>query len=457
VIEAMGAAAAAISPAAGGPATIGLAGSLAVVVFDFDPVVTFLGVSLRWQILAVAATILLALLLAAAIAIAADRRRAAALAADPERVAAVAEAVEAALQTVRATGEAGSPASTPDVDADADADAAAAVRPAVAAGSGPAAETKGAAASPDRPSLVDHPWLVSLRLDDLLFIAIAGAAGAVVGGRLGYALLYLDVYRLDPPAILDLSRGGLALAGGVALGVMTAIVVATILGAPVRRWLAVAIVPLLLALCLGKLAMILGGAGQGSPTVASWATAYAGAGPWGSLAPAVPSVPAQAIEAATTAAALVAVLLLALVRPLRRHAAMLFAVGLGLWAIGRFAVAFTWRDPALVGSLNGDQLVTLGIAIVSAVSLIGATVSIRRERRAQATPAAGVLASAEPDVPASTAVAPVPEPVPPAAEPPPAGSLTPDTSATPAGPSDPNRPPPFMGWPSDLGSRGSGD
>jgi phosphatidylglycerol:prolipoprotein diacylglycerol transferase len=346
------------------------------VTFDFDPVGTILGFAVRWQIVAVAATILLALLLAAVIARAADRRRAEALAADPDRAAAVAEAVEAALETVRATGAAEPPAPVPQ----------------------------------DAPSLVDHPWLVSLRLDDLLFIVIAGAAGAVVGGRLGYALLYLDVYRLDPSAILDPSRGSLTLAGGVALGVITGLLVATILGAPVRRWLGVAVVPLLLALCLGKLAMVLGGAGQGLPADAGWATAYAGPGPWGSLAPHIPSIPAQAIEAATSAAALAAVLLLALLAPLRRHAAVLFAAGLGLWALGRFAVAFTWRDPTLVGPLNGDQLVTLAIAVAAAASVVGGTASIRRGRTTLAT------AETVPPVGAEVAVeAPTPPPLDPGA------------------------------------------
>ena len=364
-----------------GPVAAGVPLMPGVVVFDFDPVGTILGFAVRWQIAAVAVTIVLALLLAAAIALVADRRRAEALAADPERVTAVAEAVEAALRTVRASGaQGGISAESGAVD-------------------GHGATDRPPAAPGDGPSIVDRPWLVSLRLDDLLFIAIAGAAGAVVGGRLGYALLYFDVYRLDPSSILDPSRGSLALAGGVALGVVTALAVATILGAPVRRWLGVAVFPLLLALCLGKLAMILGGTGQGLPAAAGWATAYAGPGPWGSLAPEIPSVPAQVLEAATSAAALAVVLLLVIVAPVRRRPAVLFAAGLGLWAIGRFVVAFTWRDPALVGPLNGDQLVTLGIAMVASVSLVVAATAISRARAdagpaTRAVPVAAVAAIA---------------------------------------------------------------
>jgi phosphatidylglycerol:prolipoprotein diacylglycerol transferase len=223
-----------------------------------------------------------------------------------------------------------------------------------------------------------------LRLDDLLFIVIAGFAGAVVGGRLGYVLLHLDYYRANTDAILDPSQGSLTLAGGLAVGVLTALLVAAVLGSPVRRWLGVAIVPLLIALGLGKLSMVLGGEGQGLPSGGEWASAYLGPGPWGSLAPKLPSDPSQVYEALTTAGALVVVLLLALVGPLRRRPVILFAVGIGLWALGRFAVAFTWRDPILVGSLNGDQVVTLGIALVCGLAIVGSIGARLRERRRNA-------------------------------------------------------------------------
>lgn len=219
---------------------------------------------------------------------------------------------------------------------------------------------------------------VGLRPDDLFFIVAGGIAGAVGFGRLGWVLLYLDWYRARPDAILDPAVGGLTLAGGLVGGIAAGLIMAVVLGAPVARWLGVAIVPLLLALGLGKLAMVFGGAGQGLPTGASWATAYAGPGPWGSLAPLVPSHPAQVYEAATSGAALLVVLLLVFIPAFRRHPTTLFAVGIGAWAAGRFAVAFTWRDPALVGSLNGDQLVTLGIVAGALAVLAGIAIRARR-------------------------------------------------------------------------------
>jgi phosphatidylglycerol:prolipoprotein diacylglycerol transferase len=330
------------------PSAVGLA----VVVFDFDPVGVILGTSVRWQYVAVAAVIFATLLLAGALAVIAERRRAARLLRDPERTAAVAEAAQAAEDTLRASAQTpAEPAAVPD----------------------------------------ERPWPVGLRGDDLLFIVAGGIAGAVVAGRLGWALLYLDWYRGTPGSILDTTVGGLTLGAGVAGGVIAGMLMARVLGAPVGRWLGVAIVPLLIALGLGKLAMVLGGAGQGLPSDAAWATAFAGPGPWGSLAPMIPSHPSQVYEAATTGGTLVAVLVLALVPAFRRHPAALFAAGIGLWAAGRFAVAFTWRDPALVGGLNGDQLVTAGIVMVATASLVALAVRGRRRRR---TPAIAMPPSA---------------------------------------------------------------
>ena len=68
-----------------------------------------------------------------------------------------------------------------------------------------------AAPAPDRP---DH-----LRADDLLYIAVSALPGAVVGGRLGYALLHLDYYGANPSALLDISQGGLELSLGVVGGI----------------------------------------------------------------------------------------------------------------------------------------------------------------------------------------------------------------------------------------------
>ncbi len=218
-----------------------------------------------------------------------------------------------------------------------------------------------------------------LRRDDLLFILLGAVPGAVVLGRLGYGLLHLDYYGAQWRALLDPGQGSMELTLAVVGGTLTAGCVAALLGAPVGRWLHVAIAPLLLVLGLGKAAQALGGSGQGEATAAAWATAYDPPGPWGSLAAEIPAHPAQLYEAAMAVAVLLVVVGLARLTPLRRADGRLFAVGVGLWALGRGLVAVTWRDADVLGPLNAEQLICLAVA---AACLGAAAVMTMARRRA---------------------------------------------------------------------------
>jgi prolipoprotein diacylglyceryltransferase len=188
-----------------------------------------------------------------------------------------------------------------------------------------------------------------LRADDLLFIAVAAFPGAVAAGRLGYVLLHLDYYRANPQAVLDISQGGLQLTLAVVGGAATASIVAGLLGAPIGRWMHAAIVPLLFALGAGKATMVLGGSGQGLPFDGAWALAFLGPGPWGSLAPELPSHPSQVYEALATAGVLLAVMSLLAAGAFRGRSGRVFLLGIAMWAAARALVAATWRDPAVVG------------------------------------------------------------------------------------------------------------
>ena len=212
--------------------------------------------------------------------------------------------------------------------------------------------------------------MVDLRLDDLLFMLLGAVPGAVIGGRLGSVLVQADYYAAHPGAILDPGFGGLTLGLGVIGGLLSAAYVGRLLDAPLRAWAHVATLALLFVLAAGKVALALGGTGQGLPSEASWATAYAGAGPWGSLGPEVPSYPAQLLEAATTTLALALIgAAMAMGAFSRRDGSALFA-GLALWAIGRFVVASTWRDATVLGALRAEQIVALAIAGGAVLGLV---------------------------------------------------------------------------------------
>jgi prolipoprotein diacylglyceryltransferase len=227
-----------------------------------------------------------------------------------------------------------------------------------------------------------------LRRDDLLFIVLGVLPGAVIFGRLGYGLLHADWYSRDWHQLLDPGGGSLELTGAVVGGTLTGIYVAALLDAPVGRWLHVAIRPLLLALAVGKAAEVLGGAGQGAlvPDGSGIAIAFAGPGPWGSPGAELAAIPAQLLEAGMTTSVLLLVGVLGWGSSLRRADGRLFAIGLAAWALGRAAVAGTWRDPAVQGPLNAEQLICLVVATLTGGAAIVATLVIGRRRGADAAP-----------------------------------------------------------------------
>jgi prolipoprotein diacylglyceryltransferase len=239
--------------------------------------------------------------------------------------------------------------------------------------------------------------LTPLRLDDIFFLVLAAVAGAVVGGRAVQGLDYLDYYRAHPAALVDPSQGTLSLLGAVLGGTLAVAYMCRLLQVSAGRWLDAAAIPLLLAIGLGKAAYLLGGGGQGLPYAGPFALAFAGAGPWLSPQPAVPAYPSQLLEAVWTLSGIVLLLALgtghvqrrlplrlrqsgawlaqrstrgAEVAPERLRFGYRFLVALAWWLVGRLLVAFTWRDPAILGALDAEQvgaLVTLaGVVLVGA-------------------------------------------------------------------------------------------
>jgi len=210
----------------------------------------------------------------------------------------------------------------------------------------------------------------TLRPDDLIFIIVGAVPGALIGGRLGYVAAHLDYYTANPSLILDPGKGGFELTLAVPFAILTGAIIARLVGAPVVRWMHAIAFPLLFVLAAGKLVGVLGANGQGSPIDLPWATAYTGPGPWDSLGADVPSHPAQLYEAGLV---LVAIVLLVVVSRWevirRRDGAALFAA-VGLWAIARFAVAFTWRDPVAVGPLRMEQALLVGLFVVCVIGLV---------------------------------------------------------------------------------------
>lgn len=219
--------------------------------------------------------------------------------------------------------------------------------------------------------------VAALRVDDLFFVVLAAIPGAVAGGRIGYALLHLDYYLANPGALVDPAQGSLELGLAVIGGALTGGYAARLLTRSAGAWFHAAALPTLLAIGIGKAAMVLGGSGQGAPASAAWAIAYAGPGPWGSLGANVPSHPAQLYEAMAAGFVLLLVLAFAAAGGFVRRDGRAWLAAIGGWAAARVVIAATWRDTTVVGPLRAGQL--LAIAIVVGCGVAWWAVGRRRE------------------------------------------------------------------------------
>ncbi|HSL75448.1 MAG TPA: prolipoprotein diacylglyceryl transferase family protein [Candidatus Limnocylindrales bacterium] len=234
-----------------------------------------------------------------------------------------------------------------------------------------------------------------LRSDDLLYMVIGSAPGAIVGGRIGYALLVPEAFSGGPMTLIDPAIGGLELGLAVVGGIATGSIVGALLGAPVRRWAHLVTIPLLTAIVAGKLAMVLGGSGQGRFFDGDWATAFVGAGPWVSLAADVPSHPAQVYEALGTTLVALLILMASSLGAFRARDASRLFVAVALWCVVRAAVSTTWRDPVVAGPLPTGGV----IALVLAVGALGGAMVVGAwlPRRSRAGDAAAQPAWPDPE------------------------------------------------------------
>jgi phosphatidylglycerol---prolipoprotein diacylglyceryl transferase len=234
-----------------------------------------------------------------------------------------------------------------------------------------------------------------LRPDDLLYIVIGAVPGAVVGGRIGYALLVPDAFAAGPMTLFDPAIGGLELSLAVVGGLATGWIVAILLGAPPGAWAHVATTPLLAAIAAGKLTMALGGSGQGRPFDGAWATAYVGPGPWVDLAPNLPSHPSQVYEGVGTLVVALVLLVASSIGAFRRRGGARLLVGLAGWTVVRAIVSTTWRDPVVAGSLPIGGILAIAVALAS---IIGALfVAVWLPRRTVAREDTGLPAWPDPE------------------------------------------------------------
>jgi phosphatidylglycerol:prolipoprotein diacylglycerol transferase len=207
-------------------------------------------------------------------------------------------------------------------------------------------------------------------LDDLVTWV---TLGIVLGGRLGFVLVYNPHYYLQHPLeAFMLWRGGMSFHGG-----LVGVVVAVLLFARARGVSAVAILDVLAAvvpigLFFGRIANFINGELWGRPTDVPWAIVFPGAGP-------EPRHPSQLYQAAMEGLILFAAVALAVrLGAFRRPGLALGIFGAG-YGVARI-VGEQFRMPdAQLGFLFGP--VTMGMLLSAPMVLLGGIAIVLALRR----------------------------------------------------------------------------
>ena len=204
------------------------------------------------------------------------------------------------------------------------------------------------------------------QMDDLLSAVIFGV---IIGGRLGYVLLYnLPFFLSHPLEIFAVWHGGMSFHGGL-IGVLVATLLASRkIGAKPWRILDLMAVVAPIGLFFGRIANFINMEVMGRPTTRPWGVVFNGDLP-------IPRHPSPLYEAALEGIALF-VIMLGLYRwsPLRRHPGALSGVlGMGYALFRIFCEQFRAPD-AQVGFLFGTNWLTMGQLLSGVMFFAGAAI-----------------------------------------------------------------------------------
>ncbi len=211
-------------------------------------------------------------------------------------------------------------------------------------------------------------------LDLVLWIAVGG----LVGARLLYVRDRWSFFVANPTQILAIHTGGLSIMGAILGGGLTAGLLAHRKGLPVRRLFDAAAPGIALGQAIGRFGCLVTGDTVGRPTDGSWGIVYVNPGAR------VPQL-GVAYQPAFFYEQLWDVLVFAILWRLRGRITgdgKLFALYLGLYAVGKFAITFVRLDPVYVWGLQQSHFVALGLLMLA----VGWSLWNRVHTRGAATP-----------------------------------------------------------------------
>jgi len=110
--------------------------------------------------------------------------------------------------------------------------------------------------------------------------ALYSLIGGVVGARLFYVIHYFEHFKQNPVSVFAIWHGGLELLGGVLLAITIIFLYLLYHKLPIRHYLDILAIALMLALVFGRIGCLLNGCCFGKPTELPWAVRF----PYNSIA-----------------------------------------------------------------------------------------------------------------------------------------------------------------------------
>ena len=189
-------------------------------------------------------------------------------------------------------------------------------------------------------------WQLNISDDDQLTIVIAAVIGVIVGGRLGYVLVYGGGFFLSNPArIFAIWDGGMSFHGGLAGILIAGVVVSRTMGIPWLTLCDIGSVGAPVGIFFGRIANFINGELWGRPTSVPWAIVFPNAD-------ALPRHPSQLYEALLEGLVLFAVMLWLATRKPNPPRGVILGWLLTLYGVFRIFVEF-FRQPDIQMGARG--------------------------------------------------------------------------------------------------------
>lgn len=199
-----------------------------------------------------------------------------------------------------------------------------------------------------------------IRIDDDAFFTVVFCVifGVILGGRLGYVLVYGDGYYLQhPEKILAFNEGGMSFHGGLVGVIIGGVIAAKITKIPFLTLADMGVIGVPIGLFFGRCANFINGELWGAPTDMPWGVVFGGA------AGTMSRHPSQLYEALLEGVVLFIILFALSRKTPARPRGTFFGTFLLLYGLFRFVIEFIRQPDAQIGYLLGTDWFTMGQAL----------------------------------------------------------------------------------------------